>query len=316
MSSTRREPEMSFRRKKRRPGDIAGDPSSRYIPTRAEVNRALEFLYNAQCNRGRFSIPSDPRDGIQLTLSDNAVGGPFYIQVADLFTTWGNDRILVGGAAEEHAETGKENEKGYVLPGRSLSTPGIVRAFGRDAAYLPYEQYVEISALTWPDPQYSTSQDELRAMCLKTTGGSYLGTAYEDYVFRARNYLNDSVASSARLTGTFMEDGFYLFILGWVRVIQVDEKDSSGTTHSIAKVLEIINPITDLYLEAKNDFGSRVPCKITGIAGSDYTVDIHADGKHEAATGAGVLQILQVHIEQTLSIGTWVYAERNGLQGI
>ena len=48
-------------------------------------------------------------------------------------------------------------------------------------------------------------------------------------------------------------------------------------------------------------------CKITGgPTGGKYTVDIHANGKDQPATGTADLLIEQINIYSTLSTGTWV----------
>jgi len=47
-------------------------------------------------------------------------------------------------------------------------------------------------------------------------------------------------------------------------------------------------------------------CKITGGDSTSYTVDIYADGKDEASTGSGTLQVANMHINESLATGTWV----------
>ncbi len=49
------------------------------------------------------------------------------------------------------------------------------------------------------------------------------------------------------------------------------------------------------------------PCKITGSpSGGAYPVDVHKDGKTETKTGTGDIQVLQLHISETLPTDTWL----------
>jgi len=47
-------------------------------------------------------------------------------------------------------------------------------------------------------------------------------------------------------------------------------------------------------------------CKVTGGDSTSYTVDIYANGKDSASTGSGTLQVANMHINESLSIGVWV----------
>jgi len=50
-----------------------------------------------------------------------------------------------------------------------------------------------------------------------------------------------------------------------------------------------------------------IPCVTTGApADGVYPVDLHADGKNEASTGTGELELMSVHIGEELPTGTWV----------
>jgi len=48
-------------------------------------------------------------------------------------------------------------------------------------------------------------------------------------------------------------------------------------------------------------------CKITGVSGDGYTVDIYEDGYDSAATGSGFAQPLQILLFETLPVGTKVF---------
>ena len=47
-------------------------------------------------------------------------------------------------------------------------------------------------------------------------------------------------------------------------------------------------------------------CKITGGNSTSYTIDLYANGKDAASTGTGTLQVANMHINETLPVGTWV----------
>jgi hypothetical protein len=52
---------------------------------------------------------------------------------------------------------------------------------------------------------------------------------------------------------------------------------------------------------------NAVPCVTTGAPTDGiYPVDVHANGKNEASTGSGELELLSVHIGEELPTGTWV----------
>ena len=49
------------------------------------------------------------------------------------------------------------------------------------------------------------------------------------------------------------------------------------------------------------------PCKVTGSpTGGVYPVDVHKNGKTETKTGTGDLQVLQLHINETIPTNSWV----------
>ncbi len=49
------------------------------------------------------------------------------------------------------------------------------------------------------------------------------------------------------------------------------------------------------------------PCKVTGGSNSKgYTVSIYADGKHEASTGSGTLEVLELLWGDDVPTGTWL----------
>lgn len=49
------------------------------------------------------------------------------------------------------------------------------------------------------------------------------------------------------------------------------------------------------------------PCVTTGAPTDGiYPVDVHANGKNEAATDTGEMELLSVHIGEALPTGTWV----------
>ena len=52
--------------------------------------------------------------------------------------------------------------------------------------------------------------------------------------------------------------------------------------------------------------GPCIICKITGGTSAEYTVDLYANGKSEASTGSGFLQVTNMHINETLAVGTCV----------
>lgn len=59
---------------------------------------------------------------------------------------------------------------------------------------------------------------------------------------------------------------------------------------------------------------SSFPCRITGgSTAGGYTVDIHANGKNQAKTGTGTLEVLELLRGDNLRVGSWIVGHRTSV---
>ena len=57
-----------------------------------------------------------------------------------------------------------------------------------------------------------------------------------------------------------------------------------------------------------------VLCKTTGApTNGEYPVDLYENGKNEASTGTGTLEVLSLNLSEALPTGTWIVAHRGAL---